>query len=90
MAGGPQIGDWCRLRIDAVGNIGSYHIDGVQQFKRNDNSHPSGGVFLYAYGAIVEFDNVVITGDDIPDSGPSGYAVQPWARLATTWGSLKQ
>lgn len=89
MAGGPRIGEWHRIKLDVVGNIGSYYIDGEPQHRRNDNSHPLGGVFLYAYGAIAEFDNVVITGDDIPNTGPSGYAVQPKAKLAATWGWLK-
>ena len=34
------------------------------------------------------FDNVVITGDSIPNSG--GLSVTPRAKLATMWGSLKR
>ena len=34
------------------------------------------------------FDNVVITGDSIPDRG--GLSVNPKAKLATVWGSLKR
>ena len=45
---------------------------------------------MYAYNAIVEFDNVVITGDEIPDGGPSGYAVEPAVKLATSWGTIKR
>ncbi|MBM3239705.1 hypothetical protein FJZ31_25760 [Candidatus Poribacteria bacterium] len=93
MPGGPQIGEWHRIRIDVVGNEISYYIDDKLQHQVNDNLHKSGGVFLYAYHAIVEFDNVVITGDDIPDVGPSGYPikqpVQPKSKLTSTWGRVK-
>ena len=58
--------------------------------QRTDDLHLSGGIDLFAYHAIVNFDNVVVTGDDIPNVGPSGYAVEPEAKLATTWGSIKR
>ena len=90
LPGGPNIGEWYRLRIDVVGDEISFCIDDELQLKRNDNLHLSGGVTLYAYNAIVEFDNVAITGEEIPDGGPSGYAVDPEARLATTWGLIKR
>ena len=90
LPGGPNIGEWYRLRIDVVGDEISFYIDDDLQHQRNDKLHSSGGVNMYAYNAIVEFDNVVITGDDIPDGDPSGYAVEPEARLATTWGAIKR
>jgi len=90
LAGGPpQIDEWYRLRIDQKGNKISFYIDDELKNQSNDDLHPSGGVGLYAYNAIVEFDNVVITGDDIPDTGPSGYAVKPKAKLTATWASMK-
>jgi len=90
LAGGPpQIGEWYRLRIDQEGNKISFYINDELKHQANDDLHQSGGVCLYAYNAIVEFDNVVITGDDIPDAGPSGYAVKPKAKLTTTWASMK-
>jgi len=90
LPGGPNVGEWHRLRIDVVGNKISYYIDDKLRHQVKDNLHTSGGVNLYAYNAIVEFDNVVIKGDDIPNAGPSGgYAVQPKSKLPTMWGQLK-
>ena len=84
---GPQIGEWHRIRIDVAGNEISYYIDDeLKHQNRNDSLHTSGGVSLYAYNSIAEFDNVVITADDIPDMGPSGYAVEHGNKLAATWG----
>ena len=89
LPGGPQIDNWYRLRIDTKGNEISFYIDDALVLQKNDNSHKSGGVSLYVYHAIVEFDNVVITGDGIPNGG-SGFAVTPKGRLATAWGKMRQ
>jgi len=86
----PKVGEWYRPEIKAIGNEISFYIDGKLQFKRNDDLHPSGGVGLAVLDAIVDFDNVVIEGPDIPDAGPSGYAVHPKSKLATTWGRIRQ
>ena len=45
---------------------------------------------LVAYFAIVEFDNVVIKGPDIPDAGPSGYSVILRGKLAATWCEIRR
>ena len=91
LPGNPWIGEWHRLRIDSVGNDISYYVDGELQHQAKDDLHSSGGVNLYAYNAIVEFDNVIITGDDVPDGGPGGYTnIQAKVRLATNWGKLKR
>jgi len=90
LAGVPRIGEWYRLNIDQEGSKISSYISDELKHQANDDLQKSGGVCLVAYNAIVEFDNVVITGDDIPDVGPSGYAVQPKAKLAATWGEIKK
>jgi len=77
LPGGPQANKWYRLMINTAGKKISFFIDDELQFETEDSLHPSGGVGLYAYNAIVEFDNVVITGDEIPEAGPSGFAVEP-------------
>jgi len=37
--------------------------------------------------AAVPCDNVVISGDNVPDTGPS--EIEPAGKLATLWGKLK-
>jgi hypothetical protein len=70
--------------IAFIANIGTYFNKVELEYQRDDSLHPSGGACLSVFDAIVEFDNVVITGDDIPNVGPSGYAVEPEAKLSTT------
>ncbi|RKU15230.1 hypothetical protein C6500_21325 [Candidatus Poribacteria bacterium] len=56
-------------------------LDGFRDFL-------SGAVGLGLSNQTARFDNVVITGDSIPDS--RGLSVTPKAKLATVWGSLKR
>ncbi len=44
------------------------------------------GVGIASYTA--RFDNLAITGNSVRDNG--GFSVSPRAKLATTWGQLKQ
>ena len=57
------------------------HKDGV-------TSHHYGKVGFGVSNYSVLFDNVSITGDGISDK--TGLSVTPQAKLATTWGNLKQ
>lgn len=47
-----------------------------------------GGAGLGLANYTARFDNIIITGDGIPDKG--ALSVTPRAKLATTWGRLKQ
>ena len=49
---------------------------------------PTGRIGLGLANYTTRFDNLKITGSDIPDKG--GLAVTFQAKLATTWGSLKE
>lgn len=72
--------------------------DGTLEFRINDtvfeaiDPQPlSGGQAGLVVGdAKARFDNVAITGDNIPNGGPGkAFDVAPRSKLATTWGKLK-
>ena len=66
------------------GNIRIIHplaLDGFHDFL-------TGAAGLGLSNQTARFDNIVITGDSIPDSG--GLSVTPKAKLTTVWGSLKR
>lgn len=56
-------------------------LDGLQDFL-------TGAVGLGLSNQTARFDNVVITGDGIPNNG--GLSVNPETKLTTMWGSLKR
>ena len=86
----PKAGKWYRIGIAAIGNEISFYIDGDLVHQAIDDLHPAGRIALFAFNALVEFDNVVITGDEISNTGSSGYAVKPKAKSAITWGRIKR
>ena len=72
--------------------------DGKLEFQIDDTVHtildpdplPGGQAGLVVMDGRARFDNVEITGDDIPNGGPGRpFAVAPQDKLATTWGNLK-
>ena len=89
LPGTHSLGKWYRLKVQTMGNEISFYVDDKLVHEHKDNFNPSGGVLLWSFDAVAEFDNVVITGDEVPDVGPSGYAVEPGAKLSTAWGWLK-
>lgn len=59
----------------------AWQLNGFQDFL-------TGAVGFGLSNQTARFDNVVITGDSIPNNG--GLSVAPKAKLATLWGSLKR
>ena len=59
----------------------AWQLNGFQDFL-------TGAVGFGLSNQTARFDNVVITGDSIPDRG--GLSVDPKTKLATMWGSLKR
>jgi hypothetical protein len=84
-----QLDHWYHLKAVANGNNFEFYIDGELIASLSDSRHPTGRVGLAVNGAVAHFDNLVITGDDVPDnSGPS--AISASGKLATRWGQLRR
>lgn len=90
---------WYHLKLSVKGNLLTFWINDKQvlgpvilEAKIFDGlefpNHPNGKVGLGVTNYSVLFDNITITGDDIPEKGE--LSVTPRAKLATTWGHLKQ
>lgn len=69
------------LRKEHRKELPALQLDGLQDFL-------TGGIGLGLSNQTARFDNVVITGDSIPDRHT--FSVTPRAKLATMWGSLKR
>ena len=85
-----NLNKWYYLKMEVDGSKLSVSIDGkliADVDWSNLKILPDiGKVGLGAGGAEVHFDNFVITGDEVPDSG---MPVEPAGKLATRWGKLK-
>jgi hypothetical protein len=81
-----ELNRWYRLKAVANDNNFESYIDGELMASISDSTLPTGRLGLSVYGGVAHFDNVVITGDDIPDNTT---AVSRQGKLATTWGRLR-
>lgn len=78
-------------KIMETGEPFIFKMPGVQEVKGKAGElfdFPTGGVGFGLSNYTARFDNIVITGDGIPNQGQ--LLVSPQAKLATTWGNLKR
>jgi len=85
-----EMNKWYRVKLSAMGNQFRSYIDDVLQREFSFDGYKSGGVLMAAGGCIAHFDNVVISGPEIPNGGPGFTPIHPQAKLTTTWGRIKQ
>jgi len=81
-----ELDHWYHFKGVANGNNIEFYIDGDLMLDITETHMPTGRIGLTANGCLAYFDNVVITGDDVPDS-PSAIASKD--KLATSWGQIK-
>lgn len=75
--------------IDSRGRL-KFQIDDEVFTAIDPNPIKSGKAGLEVSGAQVRFDDVEITGSNIPNGGPGTLPVEPSGKLAITWGKLKR
>ena len=81
---------WSHLKLSVQGPTFTFWINGKQALETRDQEAKflTGGVGFGLANYTARFDNLVISGDGIPNKGR--LSVTPRERLATTWGSLKK
>ena len=84
-----ELGRWYTMRIVADGNRYEMFIDKEHICDVRTDLPDKGAAAVGARNSKVHFDNVAVTGDDIPDKD-LGLSVEPKAKLTTTWATIKQ
>ena len=83
-----ELNRWYRLKGVANDDSFEFYVDGELVASLSDSNFSTGYVDLDANGCLAHFDNVVITGDDVPDSS-SLAAISASGKLAATWGQIR-
>lgn len=87
----PQADVWYTLKVEAQNQTFRAFLDDELAFEFNDDRLETGRLGLTMRYMQAHFDDVVITGDDVPDRGqPFVVSVDPKAKLTTTWAAIKQ
>jgi hypothetical protein len=81
-----QFGVWYDLLLEASGSHFSFYVDGEKVIDCESTLFDSGEVGVVLNGAEAHYDNLVVTGDEIPDMSTP---VESNGKLATSWTRLK-
>lgn len=85
-----QLNSWYHLKSVMKEDTFKFYVDDVPVTSFNSRDIPTGRVGICIGGCVAEFDNIVITGDDVPYAGPSGlFSVKPKDKLPMVWAKLK-
>lgn len=75
--------------IDSRGKL-KFQIDDTVFTAVDADPIKNGKAGLIVSNAQARFDDVEITGDNVPNGGPGTFPVEPSGKPATTWGKLKR
>lgn len=85
-----ELGEWSTLKLRVDGNSFTFYLNGQQVLETTDPAERLrvGGVGLGLSSYTARFDNIVITGEGVPNKGR--LPIEPQSKLALTWGALKR
>jgi len=66
-----ELGRWYRLKAVAHEDNFEFYLDGKLVVSLTDDRFPGGRLGLFAMACEAQFDNIIITGDDVPDNTDS-------------------
>jgi len=80
---------WYRLKINVEKDLITGFVDDVKVYELRDGTFTSGLVGIAVNGVKATFDDLMVTGPNIPDGGP-GHSVNPSRSSVTTWANIKR
>ncbi|MBM3240320.1 DUF1080 domain-containing protein [Candidatus Poribacteria bacterium] len=88
-----ELDKWHHLKLEVKDKNFIFWVNGKIALERQDDVVKEGAVGIGLANYTARFDNVIITGSDVPDVTPptwKGRPVQPRGKQATTWGEIKR
>ena len=80
---------WYRLKINVEKDLITGFVDDIKVYELRDGTFTSGAVSIAVSGMKAIFDDLIVTGPNIPDGGP-GHSVNPSRSSVTTWANIKR
>jgi hypothetical protein len=74
-------------KLSCIGDTIKVFYDGKEIISAKDSEHKKGTIAIDVQDKVVYFDNIKVTGTDIPNVKLS--PVQPGGKLTMTWGEIK-
>lgn len=85
-----ELNRWYHLKAKVQGDLYELEVDGEKLISIHDKTLKSGMVGLEAHAGVNQYDNVIITGHDVPDFNPGYTPVEPASKLTSVWARLKR
>jgi hypothetical protein len=82
----PAVNEFHTLKLSCQGDTIKVFYDGEEKISVNDKEHRKGTIALDVQDKVVHFDNIKVTGPQIPNYN---MPVEPTGKLATVWGKIK-
>lgn len=84
----PEIDEFRTVKLSCQGDTIKVFYDGEEVISADDSEHESGTIALCVQDKVVYFDNIKVTGPNIPNLKMS--SVESAGKLATTWGMIRE
>lgn len=84
----PTVDEFHTIKLKCEGDTIAVFYDDEEVISASDGDHEAGTIALCVQDKVVHFDNVIVTGGNIPNINMS--PVEPTEKLISAWGKLKQ
>jgi len=83
----PAVDEFHTVKISCQGDAITVFYDDKEVISAKDSEHKAGTIALCVQDKVVYYDNIKVTGPQIPNVNMS--PVEPVGKLATSWGAIK-
>jgi hypothetical protein len=84
----PAVDEFHTVKLSCQGDDITVFYDGKEVISAKDSEHKGGTIALCVQDKVVHYDNIKVTGAQIPNVNMS--PVEAVGKLATTWGTIKE
>lgn len=87
-----ELDTWHHVKLEIVGDKFTFWVNNDKLIEYQDDTYQEGMAGLGVANYTARFDNVIITGPEVPDVTPPTWKeqpVEPRNRLVTTWAQIK-
>ena len=83
----PKVDEYHKVKLSMKGDAIKVYYDDKVIIDATDKEHKKGTIAVGSQDRVVYFDNIIVTGSQIPNHNMS--PVEPTGKLTTAWGQIK-
>jgi hypothetical protein len=83
----PKVDEYHKVKLSMQGDSIKVYYDDKLEIDATDKEHKKGTIAVGSQDRVVYFDNIIVTGSQIPNHNMS--PVEPMGKITTVWGQIK-